>query len=83
MTDWIGWIASLLLLATIASQVRTQWRSHSASGVSPVLFIGQLLASILFTVYSVLKDDPVFIAVNALMVLNALVGFCIDRRNRG
>lgn len=82
MTDWIGWTASILLLLTLGSQIVKQWRSGAIAGVSPFLFVGQLIASVLFTAYSVFQGDAVFIAVNAAMVLNGLLGLIVDRRNR-
>ncbi len=82
MTDLIGWAASALLFSTMAAQTIKQWRSGAVAGVSKLLFVGQLLASILFTVYSVLKSDTVFIVVNSFMIANALLGLWVDRRNR-
>jgi uncharacterized protein with PQ loop repeat len=82
MTDAIGWAASLLLLGTLVNQVVRQWRTGAVSGVSPYLFVGQTGASLSFTIYSVLKGDAVFIVTNSLLLLNAIVGLMIDRRNR-
>lgn len=82
MTDLIGWIASTLLFATMAAQTLKQWQSGAVGGVSKLLFIGQFAASLLFTAYSVLKDDTVYIVVNVFMLANALVGLWVDRRNR-
>lgn len=82
MTDVIGWAASLLLLCTLVNQVLRQWRTGAVSGVSPYLFIGQTGAALGFTIYSVLKGDAVFIVTNALLLINALAGLAIDRRNR-
>lgn len=82
MTDAIGWAASLLLLGTLVNQVVRQWRTGAVSGVSPYLFVGQTAASLGFTIYSVLKGDAVFIVTNSLLLLNAIAGLMIDRRNR-
>lgn len=82
MTLAIGWTASALLLATMVAQVWRQWQSGKVAGVSKLLFVGQFAASSLFLAYSVLKDDAVFVAVNAFMVVNALVGIAVDARNR-
>jgi MtN3 and saliva related transmembrane protein len=48
--DWIGWLASIILLATIGRQVYTQWRTRSTAGVSKWLFIGQVAASVGFAI---------------------------------
>jgi MtN3 and saliva related transmembrane protein len=82
MTDVIGWTSSLILLATIAKQVHKQWQEGKSEGVSRFLFIGQMAASIGFTVYSLLVKNWVFVATNALMVLNGLAGYAILRRNK-
>ena len=82
MTDAIGWVAAALLLLTMSSQVWKQWKSGEVSGVSKFLFLGQLLASGLFALYSLLKSDAVFTVVNSFMVISAVLGYCVDQRNR-
>lgn len=82
MTDIIGWLASALLLTTMATQVVKQWQSGAVAGVSKMLFVGQLAASILFTIYSLLKSDLVFLVVNGFMIANAVIGLWIDQHNR-
>lgn len=81
MTDLIGWTASAILLATLARQVFTQWRERSSAGVSHWLFIGQLAASTGFLIYSWLLRNWVFVVTNAALLLTALVGQVIYRRN--
>ena len=78
----IGWSASAILVATIATQVYRQWQQGSSKGVSKWLFIGQIAASSGFLVYSVLIHDMVFIFTNALMLLSAIVGLTIVFRHR-
>lgn len=80
-TDLIGWISSAILLATLARQVFTQWRERSTAGVSHWLFIGQLAASTGFLVYSWLLKNWVFVVTNAALLVTALVGQVIYRRN--
>ena len=82
MTDAIGWAASAILLATIVSQIRRQWREGTSKGVSRWLFIGQIAASAGFTVYSVLVQNYVFIVTNALMLLSAIGGLAIVMYHR-
>lgn len=82
LTEAVGWAAALLLLVTMVRQVWSQWSSGAVGGVSSWLFIGQCAASTAFTAYSVLVDNAVFVVTNGLMLLNALVGLAIDRRNR-
>lgn len=80
-TDLIGWASSAILLATLARQVFSQWRSRSIAGVSHWLFIGQLAASTGFLVYSWLLDNWVFVVTNAALLVTALAGQVIYRRN--
>ena len=79
-TEIIGWLSSCVLLLTIVTQIRKQWRERSASGVSSWLFIGQIAASIGFTVYSWLVHNWVFVVTNALLLLSAIVGAVMTAR---
>jgi uncharacterized protein with PQ loop repeat len=81
-TELLGWSAAIILLATISRQVYAQWRSRSAAGVSRWLFVGQVAASTAFLLYSLLLDNWVFVFTNAMMLVAALAGLVIDRRNR-
>ncbi|MDB4981132.1 MAG: hypothetical protein JWM82_1884 [Myxococcales bacterium] len=78
----VGWTSSLILFLTLSQQVWKQWKERSTTGISRWLFVGQLAASSGFTIYSVLERDWVFVATNAAMVANALVGCLVLRRNR-
>jgi MtN3 and saliva related transmembrane protein len=78
----IGWTSSLLLFLTLSQQVWQQWRDRSTAGISRWLFVGQLAASLGFMIYSLLKRDWVFVTTNGAMVVNALVGCVVLRRNR-
>jgi MtN3 and saliva related transmembrane protein len=78
----IGWLSSALLVVTLVHQVRKQWTSGHSEGVSRWLFIGQIAASGGFVVYSALVQNWVFVATNALLIVNALVGYAIVRRHR-
>ena len=82
MTELVGWLSSLILLATIGKQVWKQWKDESSEGVSKWLFIGQIAASVGFTVYSWLVHDWVFVVTNALMLCSAVAGGVILARNR-
>jgi uncharacterized protein with PQ loop repeat len=77
MTNAIGWISSLILILTIANQVAKQWRDETSAGVSTWLFVGQLAASVGFTMYSLMLRNWVFAVTNGVMVLNGLLGYAI------
>jgi MtN3 and saliva related transmembrane protein len=80
--DAIGWLSSAVLLVTIGRQVFTQWRTRSDIGVSRWLFIGQLTASIGFSVYSYLLHNWVFLVSNLALLMTAVVGEIIYLRNK-
>lgn len=82
MTEAIGWVSSLILLLTIGKQVYKQWHEGSSEGVSVWLFVGQMAASLGFTVYSVLVRNWVFVFTNAFMVLNGVLGYLITLRHK-
>ncbi len=82
MTELIGWSASVILLITIITQVRKQWRTGTNEGVSKWLFVGQVASSVGFTVYSVLTGNMVFIVTNGVLLLSNLAGVYIYFRNR-
>ena len=82
MTEAIGWISSFILVLTIGKQVHKQWQEGSSEGVSTWLFVGQLAASLGFTIYSVLVQNWVFVVTNGLMVLNGLIGFGITLHHK-
>jgi MtN3 and saliva related transmembrane protein len=78
MTEAIGWISSLILVFTIGKQVYKQWSEGKSDGVSIWLFVGQIIASVGFAVYSYLVGNWVFIFTNSLMVLNGIAGLSIN-----
>ena len=82
MKDIIGWISAFILLATLTTQVRSQWRDRSDRGVSPWLFIGQISASVGFIIYSALTNNVVFIVTNSLIALVAIIGEIVYLRNK-
>jgi uncharacterized protein with PQ loop repeat len=82
MTEAIGWLSSLVLLLTISQQVYKQWHEGTSKGVSRWLFVGQMIASAGFTIYSWLVHNWVFVVTNGLMLVSALVGYAIVLRHR-
>lgn len=72
--DLLGWAATVILMATLIRQTVKQWHSPHPETVSHWLFIGQMSASVLFTVYSALLGNVVFVVTNVLLLLTAAVG---------
>jgi uncharacterized protein with PQ loop repeat len=74
MIELLGWGSSLILLATLVRQVHKQWKEGTNEGVSKWLFIGQLAASVGFTIYSVITESWVFAFTNTALTLNNIIG---------
>ncbi len=74
MIEVLGWTSSVILLLTLIRQVYKQWQEGKTEGISKWLFVGQLAASVGFTVYSVLTGNWVFVFTNAALMLNNIVG---------
>ncbi len=77
MTEIIGWVSSIILVLTISKQIYKQWQEESSEGVSKWLFIGQMAASLGFTIYSWLVQNWVFVVTNSLLLLSAFIGLGI------
>ncbi len=86
MTEIIGWASSIILLLTLVRQVYKQWKDGEVEGVSSLLFVGQLLASIGFTIYSYQVGNWVFTVTNGILTINNLIGiglyFYFSRKNK-
>jgi uncharacterized protein with PQ loop repeat len=80
--ELIGWLSSCVLVLTIAKQVYKQWQEGSSENVSRWLFIGQIAASVGFTVYSWLVRNWVFVVTNGVMILNGVAGLLIVLHHR-
>lgn len=77
MTEIIGWASSIILLLTLVKQVRKQWKDGTSEGISKWLFIGQLAASIGFTIYSYSVENWIFTITNGLLTINNIIGICL------
>jgi MtN3 and saliva related transmembrane protein len=76
-TELVGWVSSFILVLTISKQIYKQWQEGSSQNVSKWLFIGQMAASLGFTIYSWLVNNWVFVVTNLLMLMNGLIGLGI------
>lgn len=82
LVETVGWISSGILVLTIAKQVYKQWQEGSSEGVSKWLFVGQIAASLGFTIYSWLVNNWVFVVTNSIMLINGLLGLGIVLHHR-
>lgn len=76
----LGWASSLILLATLVKQVHKQWKDRTSEGISQLLFIGQLAASIGFAVYSFATGSWVFVFTNTALTINNIIGIFLYYR---
>jgi len=74
MIEIVGWASSIILLLTLIKQVHKQWKDGTSEGISAFLFIGQLCASIGFTIYSYAVGNWVFAVTNGLLTVNNIIG---------
>jgi uncharacterized protein with PQ loop repeat len=81
-TELVGWVSSLILVLTISKQIYKQWQEGSSENVSKWLFIGQMAASLGFSIYSWLVSNWVFVVTNLLMLINGLIGLGIVLHHR-
>jgi MtN3 and saliva related transmembrane protein len=82
MTEILGWASSMILLITLVKQVYKQWQEGETEGISKWLFVGQLAASIGFTIYSFLTGNWVFVFTNAALTITVFLNTDRPRRNR-
>lgn len=82
MTDVLGWVSSLILVATIGKQVWKQYKDGSSEGVSRWLFVGQIAANTGFLIYSYLLKNWVFIFTNGAILLSSIAGLVIVKHHR-
>lgn len=78
----VGWAAVLVLFATMAGQAWKQWRDRVKHGISKLFFVGQVVSSLLFLLYSALVGDHVFVVGNTLVLTAAVAGGTILWWNR-
>lgn len=67
----VGWIACLALAASLTYTFVKALR-EGPSEVDPLFFAMQTLASLLFLVYSVRLGNRIFVAANAVALVNAV-----------
>jgi MtN3 and saliva related transmembrane protein len=67
--DVLGYVAGLITAFTFLPQVLKTWKTKSAKDVSLAMFLIALTNQILWLSFGILRDDPVIIITNALMLL--------------
>lgn len=77
MVEAIGWASSIILLITLIKQVHKQWTDATSEGISALLFIGQLAASVGFMIYSILTGSVVFSVTNGILTITNIIGIVL------
>lgn len=78
--EWLGWLASGILLITLFAQVSKNWQEKKLKGVNPLLYYGQAVASLCFALYSITINSWVFVFTNILSLLSAIIGIYLVHR---
>lgn len=84
--DWIGAASGLVLVTSLAAQCWKQWAERTTRGVSRWFFVGQIITSTGFVIYSALLQNWVFILTNIAILLSAVAGELIlwlNRKHKG
>ena len=66
--DVLGYLAGLITAFTFLPQVIKTWQTKSAKDVSLAMFVIALTNQILWLAFGVLREDPVIIITNAVML---------------
>jgi MtN3 and saliva related transmembrane protein len=67
--DVLGYVAGLITAFTFLPQVVKTWKTKSAKDVSLAMFVIALTNQILWLAFGILREDPVIIITNAVMLL--------------
>jgi MtN3 and saliva related transmembrane protein len=66
--DILGYVAGLLTAFTFLPQVIKTWKTKSAKDVALAMFVIAFSNQILWLVFGILRNDPVIIITNAVML---------------
>ena len=78
----VGWVACIALAGSL-TYTFVRALTEGPQGVDPLFFAMQSIASTLFLVYSVRLRNGIFIAANAVAVLNAVGTLVVALAGRG
>lgn len=71
--DILGYLAGLITAFTFLPQVIKTWKTKSAKDVSLAMFVIAFSNQILWLAFGILRDDPVIIITNAVMLVMTCV----------
>jgi uncharacterized protein with PQ loop repeat len=78
----VGWSASVVVIMTTIGQIIAQWKAHTSKGVSPLLFVGNMVAAALFLNYAIMIHNVIYEVSNSVMLAASLFGLCLLIRQR-
>jgi len=67
--DILGYVAGLITAFTFLPQVLKTWKTKSAKDVSLAMFVIALSNQVLWLAFGILREDPVIIITNAVMLV--------------
>lgn len=67
--DILGYVAGLITAFTFLPQVLKTWKTKSAKDVSLAMFVIALSNQVLWLAFGILREDPVIIVTNAVMLV--------------
>ena len=67
--DILGYVAGLLTAFTFLPQVLKTWKTKSAKDVALAMFVIAFTNQVLWLAFGILREDPVIIITNAVMLL--------------
>lgn len=72
--EYIGWFSSILLMITLALQLKKQYAEKTSAGVSKFLFVGQFFAESGFIIYSILIKNWIFAFTSSVLLIENCIG---------
>lgn len=72
----IGWFSSTVVFVTQIIQLREQVKKGS-KGVSKWMFVGNVIATSGFVVYSYLQNDTIFLTANSIILCGHITGMIL------
>lgn len=82
MMQWLGLAGGLMVAFGFVPQIFKAWRTRSTGDISTWTLLVIISGGLLYTAYSILVGDPVFITINVLATGNTLLLLLLKLRYR-
>jgi lipid-A-disaccharide synthase-like uncharacterized protein len=77
----LGWAGTMLVVAAYYPQIRHLWVEKCAWGISIVTWVIWLIAGTLLLVYSLLRQDALFVVVQSINIVAIAITIILARRS--